>query len=62
MGLRSFRRSSIALGRVVAEVARDCGYNEIKFLDDKSDIAIGKIVNLEKLKEEYTDVFCWYRT
>lgn len=48
--------------RVVAEVARDCGYNEIKYLDDKSDIAIGKIVNLEKLKKEYAYVFCWYRT
>lgn len=44
-------------GRVVAEVAQDCGYDEIAFLDDNSDVAIGKVSELQNFKDEYTDVF-----
>lgn len=44
-------------GRVVAEVAQDCGYDEIAFLDDNSDLAIGKISDIKNFKDKYTDVF-----
>lgn len=44
-------------GQVVAEVAVDCGYSEIAFIDDTSDRAIGKISEIEKFKEKYTDLF-----
>ena len=44
-------------GQVVAEVAEDCGYSDIVFIDDNSKRAIGTISDLEKFKEEYTDAF-----
>lgn len=44
-------------GRVVAEVAQDCGYDEVDFLDDNSDLAIGKISDIKNFKDKYTDVF-----
>lgn len=44
-------------GRVVAEVAQDCGYDEIAFLDDNSNLAIGKISDIKNFKDKYTDVF-----
>ena len=37
-------------GKVVAEIAADCGYRKIDFLDDNSSDAIGKISDLEKLE------------
>lgn len=44
-------------GRVVSEVTQDCGYDEIAFLDDNSDLAIGKISDIKNFKDRYTDVF-----
>lgn len=44
-------------GKVVAEVAEDIGYGEIDFLDDKSTEAIGKISEIEKFREQYSDAF-----
>ena len=44
-------------GRVVAEVAQDCGYAEIAFIDDNISKAIGKIQDLEKYKSEYEYAF-----
>lgn len=44
-------------GRVVAEVAQDCDYDEVAFLDDNSDLAIGKISDIKNFKDKYTDVF-----
>lgn len=44
-------------GRVVAEIAEDIGYEEIAFLDDNSPEAIGKISEIEKFKEQYSDAF-----
>lgn len=44
-------------GRVVAEVASDCGFEEIAFLDDNSPDAIGKIDDLEKFTGTYEYAF-----
>ncbi len=44
-------------GKVVAEVARDCGYEEIAFMDDNSEEAIGKISEMEKLSSLYKEAF-----
>lgn len=44
-------------GKVVAEVARDCGYEEIAFLDDNSDEAIGKISEMQKFTSLYKEAF-----
>lgn len=44
-------------GKVVAEVARDCGYEEIGFLDDNSDEAIGKISEMQKFTYLYKEAF-----
>ena len=44
-------------GKVVAEVARDCGYEEIAFLDDNSDEAIGKISEMKKFTSLYKEAF-----
>ena len=44
-------------GKVVAEVARDCGYEEIAFLDDNSDEAIGKISEMHKFTSLYKEAF-----
>ena len=44
-------------GKVVAEVARDCGYEEIAFLDDNSDEAIGKINEMQKFTSLYKEAF-----
>lgn len=40
-------------GRVVAEIAEDCGYENIAFLDDNNEIAIGKIADIEKYAGRY---------
>lgn len=45
-------------GYVIKEVAEATGhYERIKFIDDNSDIAIGKITDLEKLHSEYDSAF-----
>ena len=44
-------------GKVVAEVARDCGYEEIAFLDDNSNEAIGKISEMQKFTSLYKEAF-----
>lgn len=44
-------------GKVVAEIAGDIGYEEIAFLDDNSQEAIGKISDIEKLRDRYSDAF-----
>lgn len=44
-------------GRVVAEVAEDCGYSETAYLDDNSPEAIGKIDELEKFAERFKYAF-----
>ena len=44
-------------GKVVAEIAEDCGYNYVAFIDDNSENAIGKIDELENFKEEFMDAF-----
>lgn len=52
-------------GRVVQEVALSmiCNdgksvYEAVDFLDDNAETAIGKIADLEKLKNDYDSVFC----
>ena len=40
-------------GKVVAEVASDCGFDKIAFLDDSGLEAIGKLDELEKFSEQY---------
>lgn len=44
-------------GKVVAEVAADCGYQKINFLDDNAQNSIGKISDLERFNDTYTDCF-----
>ena len=44
-------------GRVVTEVAKDCGYEEIAFLDDRSDEAIGKIDEMKMFTSLYREAF-----
>ena len=44
-------------GQVVAEIAMDLGYSKIDFIDDNSEIAIGKISDIEKYKNQYEDAF-----
>jgi len=43
--------------QVVAETAEACGYTKIDFIDDNSEIAIGKIADLEKLTDDYEEAF-----
>lgn len=44
-------------GRVVAEVAEACGYDQIAFLDDSSSEAIGKISDIEKFVMQFEHAF-----
>lgn len=44
-------------GQVVAETAEACGYSKIKFIDDNSEIAIGKICDLQKFKGLFEEAF-----
>lgn len=44
-------------GQVVAEIAEDCGYQEIVFVDDNDSKAIGKIEELKELRAVYSDAF-----
>lgn len=47
-------------GKVVAEVAEDIGYEKIAFLDDNSPNAVGKISEMGKFREEYSEAFVGY--
>jgi sugar O-acyltransferase (sialic acid O-acetyltransferase NeuD family) len=44
-------------GKVVAEIAVDCGYEKIDFLDDNSSDAVGKISDLGKFVDRYECAF-----
>lgn len=44
-------------GKVVAEVAEECGYTQVAFLDDNSPDAIGKIADLEKFRNQFECAF-----
>ena len=44
-------------GQVVAEIARDLGYNHIEFLDDNYKGAIGKLSDIEKYANEFEFAF-----
>ncbi len=44
-------------GRVVAEVAADCGYDKVDFLDDNSPDAIGPISALQQYTGKYDSYF-----
>lgn len=43
-------------GQLVKELAEDCGYEKIAFLDDNSPIAIGKVSEADSWKDVYTDI------
>lgn len=43
--------------QVVAEIAEDCGYREIAFVDDNDSKAIGKTEELKELRKVYSDAF-----
>ncbi len=44
-------------GKVVAEIAADCGYEKVDYLDDNSPEAIGKLHDLEKFADQYEYAF-----
>lgn len=44
-------------GRVVAEVAQECGYDKIAFLDDKSPEAVGSVDDLETMTDRFQNAF-----
>ena len=44
-------------GQVVAEIARDLGYDQIEFLDDNYKGAIGKLSDIEKYANEFEFAF-----
>lgn len=43
-------------GQVVYEIAVDCGYQQIEYLDDNSNLAIGKISDMARFKETYEEL------
>lgn len=43
-------------GRLVAELAELVGWNEIDFIDDSSPLAIGKILELDNVQEQYDGI------
>lgn len=43
-------------GQVVYEIATDCGYQQIDYLDDNSNLAIGKIGDMARFKETYEEL------
>ena len=45
-------------GKMVKEIAEEIGYDKIDFLDDNSNLSIGKISNLENFQKEYTECIC----
>lgn len=44
-------------GKDVAEIAADCGYKKIDFLDDNSPDAIGNISDLKRFTDQYERAF-----
>lgn len=42
-------------GQLVKELAQDCGYEKIDFLDDKSELAIGRVNDFELFQGQYED-------
>lgn len=65
MGKRLLILGAGGHGKVVREVALSiCNINQkavyeiVDFLDDQSEIAVGKIAELEKFRDKYSDVFC----
>lgn len=44
-------------GKVVAEIAVDCGFEKIDFLDDNNSNAVGNISDLEKFVGQYEYAF-----
>lgn len=44
-------------GRVVKEIAEACGYSHIAFLDDHSEIAIGKIDQMRQFYGQFQEAF-----
>ena len=42
-------------GHLVKELALDCGYQRIEFLDDNSSLAIGKVSDYMNFTNEYSD-------
>lgn len=44
-------------GKVVAEIAEACGYENIAFLDDNSPEAIGKISDMVLFREQFSNAF-----
>jgi len=42
-------------GCLVKELAEDCGYEKVAFLDDNSSVAVGKVSDAVKFREEYTE-------
>lgn len=64
MGKRLLLLGAGGHGKVVREVALNLlnidgnpVYDSVDFLDDNSDEALGKIANLEKYRDQYSDVF-----
>ena len=45
-------------GQMVKELAESIGYEKIDFLDDNNEIAVGKIEDLEKIQDSYTECIC----
>ena len=44
-------------GQVVKEIAEDIGYQHIDFLDDNSEMAVGKISDIAKYAKQYQNAF-----
>lgn len=43
-------------GHLVKELAEDCGYEKVAFLDDNSPVAIGRVADAVCFREEYAEV------
>lgn len=41
-------------GKVVGEIARACGFTEVKYLDDNSEMTLGKISDLPLYRNQFT--------
>lgn len=44
-------------GKVVAEIDEDIGYESVAFLDGNAPEVIGKVFEIEKFKEQYSEAF-----
>ena len=42
-------------GQLVRELAFDCGYQKVEFLDDNSSLAVGKVNDYTLFKDEYSE-------